>query len=181
MEYKRLCDMPYYKECAPVVEGMGLRLVSIRIEGGKNGKVSCVVTPQAGRALGVDECAKVHRVLLNRMEALLETDDIAMELSSPGIERNIRNAAEFELFTGFDVRLLIRAARDKQDEGKDKKTGERCIESVEMWVKGKIGKAQGEEAVVIAEGSKEITVPYSDIAKARLGMDITGAKGEKNV
>lgn len=149
MNYKSLADMPYYKECAPLVEGLGYRLVSLKIE--SNGRVMAVAASPVGEAMGVDECAKVHRALLSRLEALLQRDDLAMELSSPGIERNIKNAAEFALFAGYSVRLFVRRGEEEGGE----------------WMLGKIHSAD-EAAVTIEDTEDGMRVLYSDIVKAKL-------------
>lgn len=149
MNYKSLADTPYYKDCAPLVEGLGYRLVSLRVE--NSGRVTAVVAAPVGDAMGVDECAKVHSALLPRLEALLSRDDLAMELSSPGIERNIKNAAEFALFTGYTVRLFVK--HNNQDAGE--------------WILGKITGAD-ETIVTIANAEGEMRLLHSDVTKAKL-------------
>lgn len=148
MNYSKLEDMPYYKECAPLIEGMGAVLVSIRVA--KSGLVSVVIAG-ASKALGVDEMASVHRALLSRMEAFLGRDDLSMEVSSPGIERNIKNAAEFALFTGRGVRIY---------------SNERG-----QWIEGQIMTAGDTSLVIKRDGGTE-EVQYSDIAKAKLQVNM---------
>lgn len=149
MEYIELKSMPYYEELSPLVEGMGYDLVSVRIEGGKSSyKVSCVIGEKKGGTLGVDDMAKVHRAILCRLEAVKNCDDIAMELSTPGIKRNVKNAAEFALFIGEKIK-----AYSKEKGG---------------WIEGKIAEAaEGSKGEVIVENeSGKVFLHYEDIAKA---------------
>ena len=94
MEYIPLKSMAYYHECAPLVEGLGYILVELKItSSGSTKKISAVIASKdAGVDIGVNDCAKVHHALLPRLEALLGTEDTYMELTSPGMERNIKNA-----------------------------------------------------------------------------------------
>lgn len=149
MDYLAFNKIPFYAECAPLVEGMGCRLVELAISPAKTTvKITAVIAPEEpGEAIGVDDCARVHRVLLPRLKALLGKDDVAMELTSPGVNRNIKNAAEFELFTGRLVRVWDKRRSD--------------------WVGGKIARS-GESSVTLqGEDGEELTVPLVEIAKAK--------------
>ena len=99
MEYNSYKNIKYYKECAALVEGMGYKLVDLKIVPAKSiTKISAIICScDPAVNIGVNDCAKVHRVLLPRLEALLGTEETSMELTSPGIEHNIKNAAEFEI------------------------------------------------------------------------------------
>lgn len=102
MEYKSQDSFPYYRECAPLVEALGYFLVELNVLNHKSGvRIYAVIAAKdSAREIGVDDCSKVHHALLPRLEALLGTDDTYMELTSPGMERNIKNAAEFVFLSG---------------------------------------------------------------------------------
>ena len=74
-------------------------------------------------------------------------DDISMEMCSPGIERTLRNAAEFEIFTGREVRVWDKNVND--------------------WVCGKIKSSDKNQVTLELEGGGEESVAYADIAKAK--------------
>lgn len=149
MEYISYKNIKYYDECEPLVEGLGYKLVDLKIVPAKNiTKISAVVSPNnPNENMGVNDCAKVHRVLLPRLEALLGTDDISMELTSPGIEHNIKNAAEFSVFIGREVRVWD---KEKSD-----------------WVSGKIETANEKSVTMEIENGEKITILYENIAKAK--------------
>ncbi len=148
MDYIAFESIPHYSECALLVEGLGYRLVELKIVPAKTvTKISAVITSKdPEKNIGVDDCAKVHHALQPRLEALLKTEDTAMELTSPGIDRNIKNAAEFKLFTGRTVRVWSRTVND--------------------WIGGRITGAD-EKAVTMETESGMKTVVYDDIAKAK--------------
>jgi ribosome maturation factor RimP len=64
----------------------------------------CVDRRGGVQAMGVAECAELHRAVLPRLELLYAPAGLSMEVSSPGIERNIKDASEFEFFIGRRVR-----------------------------------------------------------------------------
>ena len=153
MEYTSYKSVKYYDECAALVEGMGYKLVELKIVPSKNTtKISAMIAsvdPEVN--IGVNDCAKVHRVLLTRLEALLGTEDTMMELTSPGIEHNIKNAAEFSVFAGRAVRVWDKTVTD--------------------WVSGKIKSADDKSVILEAEDGKEFSVSYENIAKAKFNYN----------
>ena len=149
MDYISFDSIPHYAECAPLVEGLGYYLIELKIVPAKNvTKISAVIAAkEPEKDIGVEDCARVHHALQPRLEALLKTEDTAMELTSPGIDRNIKNAAEFAFFTGREVRVWSRTVND--------------------WVGGIIKEADKTSVTVETESGETRTVPYEDIAKAK--------------
>ena len=149
MDYTAYKDVKFYSNCAPLVEGMGFKLVELKIIPGKTiTKISAMIAstnPEAN--ISVDDCAKVHRALLPRLEALLGTEETSMELTNPGIEHNIKNAAEFSVFIGRNVRIWDKTVTD--------------------WVGGKILSADDKSVTLETENGESKTVSFEDIAKAK--------------
>ena len=150
MEYIPLHSFQHYDECSKLVDGMGYYLVELKITPQK-GVVqvqSVVACKNPGENISVNDCARVHRQLLERLEELLGTDDISMELSSPGMERNIKNAAEFPFFVGRKIRVWDKEKTD--------------------WVGGVLVSADEKSVVLKMEESEETrTVSLENIAKAK--------------
>ena len=140
--------MPHYSECAPLVDGLGYTLVELKIGPGKGvTKISAVIASKDPSVdIGVNDCSKVHHALLPRLEAILGTDDTYMELTSPGMERNIKNAAEFSVFTGREVRVWDKTVTD--------------------WVGGKIVSAD-DKSVTLEKNGQNQTISFENIAKAK--------------
>jgi ribosome maturation factor RimP len=91
---------------APVLSGMGYALVELAV-GRRKGitLVSVVIFRREG--VGVDDCAAVSELLLPRLETMESLPDVSLEVSSPGIERTIRDAGEYAIFQGRGVRILV--------------------------------------------------------------------------
>ena len=149
MEYTSLENTPHYKECAALTSELGYVLVELReVPQHKAVHVLVVISAKdASSQIGVNDCAKIHRALLPRLEVLLETDNIYMEVTSPGMERNIKNAAEFALFLGREVRVWDKTVTD--------------------WVGGKIVSSDSEGVSLECGGNEIKKIMFTDIAKAK--------------
>ncbi len=149
MEYIPYSKIKYYSDCAPLVEGLGYKLVDLKIVPAKTvTKISAMITGKdPAQNIGVNDCAKVHRALLTRLEALLGTEETTMELTSPGIEHNLKNAAEFSVFTGREVRVWDKTVND--------------------WVGGIITAADDKSVTLKNEQGSEQTITFENIAKAK--------------
>lgn len=152
MEYIALKTMPYYEQCSSLVDGMGYSLVSIKVIPAKGQmKVEAVITykENISDGIGINDCAKVHRLLLPRVEALLQGQDVYMEVTSPGMERHIKNAAEFILFKGKNLKVWDVQLSD--------------------WIQGKVVTSDDSSLTLeIMENSQTRVIPYEQIAKAKL-------------
>ena len=149
MEYIAFDDVPHYSECAPLVEGLGYHLIELKIVPAKTiTKILAVIAPkEPDKNISVNDCSRVHHALLPRLEALLGTDNTSMELTSPGIDRNVKNAAEFSLFIGRAVRVWSKTISD--------------------WIGGKIVSADETALTMETEKGESVTVPYGEMAKAK--------------
>lgn len=150
MEYISLQTLTHYSDCQPLVDGLGYILVDLKIIPAKSTvKISAVIASKdITKDIGVEDCSKVHHALLPRLQALLGTEDTYMEVTSPGMDRNIKNAAEFELFVGHEVRVWDKEVSD--------------------WVGGIIKTADSKSVTLTNQETKENkTVSFENIAKAK--------------
>ncbi|MGL4985861.1 MAG: ribosome maturation factor [Treponemataceae bacterium] len=149
IDYTPLESMPLYNDCNPLICGLGYAIVELRMSKTKSQYLIRVVINHGNSVdpVGIDDCAKVHRSLLVHLEVLLKTQEVFIEVTSPGAERLIKNAAEIPLFKGRNIRLWD---TEKSD-----------------WVCGKIVTCT-EQSVIIEENKVEITIPLTKIAKAKL-------------
>ena len=153
MEYIPLDSYPHYTECEKIVSGLGFHLVELKIspQNGVTQILATITGKDASVNIGVNDCSRVHKVLLPALEEILGTDNTYMELTSPGMERNIKNAAEFPLFLGREIRVYDKTVTD--------------------WVGGVL-KAADSESVTLEEpkedGSVETkSISLENIAKAK--------------
>ena len=163
MEYIALDKIPHFSECSPLVTGLGYALVELRVISNHGTfQVRAVITHLTSgetEGIGINDCAKVHRLLLPRLEALLKSQEVYMEVTSPGMERLIKNAAEFSLFLGKHARIW------------DTQVGD--------WVHGVIHSSDSKNLILELSEKKDAhnssvsaaeqrVIPFEQIAKAKL-------------
>ena len=146
MEYVQKEAVPYFTDYEQLVAGLGYKLMDLQIIRQKSlWLVKAVIYNKSG--VGIDDCSKVHRVLLSRAEVLLNSQDIQMEVSSPGLNRVIKNAAEFQAFIGENIKVL----------------GVSCSD----WLEGELLAADTTGIRVNVSGEQR-DIRYADIKKAKL-------------
>jgi ribosome maturation factor RimP len=137
------------------LQGMGFELVDARASGG--GRHLTVFIDRPG-GITVDHCADVSRQL-SRVFEVEGIDYDRLEVSSPGLDRPLRKAADFERFAGSRVDVKMRM---KDADGRKRYTG---------LLKG----VRDGAAVVDVEG-REVALNLDDMDKARLVPDLLGTR-----
>jgi len=88
----------------PVVAGMGYELVDLQSSNG--GRLLRLFIDKAG-GVGLEDCAAVSRQL-SRVFEVEGVDYDRLEVSSPGLDRPLRKASDFERFAGQRAELKMR-------------------------------------------------------------------------
>ena len=88
----------------PVVAGMGYELVDVQVSSG--GRLLRVFIDKAG-GINLDDCAALSRQLA-RVLPVEGIDYERLEVSSPGLDRPLRKAADFVRFAGQRAELRMR-------------------------------------------------------------------------
>jgi len=141
-----------FAELEPLLAGAGLTLVDISASRrGSSATVRATVYRPEGT--GTDECAAAHRLAYPRIQLLLGTEDVSLEVASPGIDRALRTAREWRVFAGRRVKVLLKAGGD--------------------WISGRI-KGSDERGVVIERVDGELSIELAAVAKARLDSSREG-------
>ena len=94
----------------PTIEGMGFRLVRLRLMGGK--RITLQIMAERGPdmdgagTMEVEDCARLSRAL----SAVLDVEDpiereYSLEVSSPGIDRPLTRLEDFARWEGYEARL----------------------------------------------------------------------------
>ena len=82
----------------PAIEAAGYRLVRMRLIGGKRNTLQ-VMAERPDGGMDVDDCAVLSRKLSEVLEAADPiAEEYVLEVSSPGIDRPLTDAADFERF-----------------------------------------------------------------------------------
>ncbi|GAA0470350.1 MULTISPECIES: ribosome maturation factor RimP [Tatumella] len=131
------------------VEALGYELVGIEFVRGRVSTLRIYIDSENG--INVDDCADVSR----QVSAVMDVEDPVtvaynLEVSSPGLERPLFNAAHYQRFTGDEVSLVLRIA----------------VQNRRKW-QGIIKAVEGEMVTVTVEGNDEVFA-LSNIQKANL-------------
>ena len=146
MEYIAPEKVPYFGDCEPLISGLGYSIVELNVFRKQSSwQIKLVITGPAG--VGIADCSKVHKSLLPRLEAILATEDMYVEVASPGLDRIFKNAAEFSVFEGKQVKVWNTDISD--------------------WIQGKIVSSDS-SSVRLETDKGETDIPYIKIAKAKL-------------
>jgi len=92
------------------IDGTGMFVVDITVKSG--GKV--FVEVDKAPAVSISELASINRFLEHYFEG--ETDDIEMRVSSPGLDRPLRHARQFDKYKGHDVKVVLHDGRAVEGE-----------------------------------------------------------------
>jgi len=134
----------------PAVAAAGFELVGIEfVRAGKHSTLRVFIDHEEG--ISVDDCADVSY----QVSAVLDVEDpinteYNLEVSSPGLERPLFNAAHYERFLGEEVSVQLTAAVMNRRN-----------------FKAQIAAVDGEK-VTFAIGDESLTVPVNAIKKANL-------------
>src|SRR5918999_3056194 len=94
----------------PVLEGMGYRLVRVRI----SGLAGCTVQIMAERpdgAMSIEDCEAVSRALSPVLDVADPIDRAyRLEISSPGIDRPLVRRSDFERYAGHLLKVEMAVA-----------------------------------------------------------------------
>lgn len=139
---------------SPAVQAAGYRLVRLRLMGGKR-KTLQVMAERPDGGMDVDDCAQLSRRLSEVLEAADPiADEYVLEVSSPGIDRPLTAAVDFERFAGHEARIELQ----EPIEGRRR-------------FKGTIAGLQNGDVVIetpAEQGLQRVLLPLSGIAEAKL-------------
>lgn len=98
---------------APTLEAMGFQLVRVKLVGAQRPVLQIMFERDTGGAphdggITVEDCAEVSRAV----SAVLDVEDpiasaYRLEVSSPGIDRPLTKAADFERFKGYEAKVEL--------------------------------------------------------------------------
>jgi ribosome maturation factor RimP len=140
---------------APVLEGLGYRLVRVRI----SGLAGCTVQIMAERPDGtmtIEDCESASRALSPVFDVAEPVDRAyRLEVSSPGIDRPLVRRSDFDRYSGHVVKVEMAAPI----------AGRRRFRGVLVGTAGEAARLRREDA---AADEAEVTLPIADMAEAKL-------------
>jgi ribosome maturation factor RimP len=109
----------------------------------------------AEESVSVVDCERVSRDL----SAVLDVEDViptayTLEVSSPGLDRPLRGAADYQRFAGRRAKIVMREAVDGQ-----------------MFFKGRLGGVDAAEVLIDTDDGRRHRVPLAAITRANLEVE----------
>lgn len=183
---------------APLIAGLGYEVVHVEVQTHRQKTLRLFIDffdQTGGRGVGIEDCVKVTRALDEALDQSSEIEGIfhgayELEVSSPGVDRPLRQTKDFQRFAGKLARLHTFRALSEEEMGnkayfaKNPKQknfigvlkgvvegsgAERILLSVgEIGGEKKGKKSKAEKARDESKAEQEITIPLSLISKANL-------------
>jgi ribosome maturation factor RimP len=144
------------------LEPLGLELFELQQRGTKSRPVLDVrIEKLDGSRITVDDCARASRAIEAKLdEGGTVSERYVLEVSSPGVERPLRNARDWAKFTGRDA-IVSADATDSSE----------ALSSKEIKIAGIEGES-GKEIVVMEDASGSgLRIPLVAITRARLAFN----------
>ena len=140
----------------PAIEGLGFRLVRVRVTG-LNGCTVQIMAERPDGTMGIEDCEEVSRAV----SPLLDLEDpigrpYHLEISSPGIDRPLARRSDFERWAGHEAKIEMTVLT----------RGRKKFRGVVIGVEGDA--AVIERADARADEDKRVLLPLREIGEARL-------------
>ena len=145
------------RQLEEVLDGLSFDLLEFVVSRHR-GSVRVRVVIFKGLSISTDDCTKVHRAVMPRLELAYGGQDIYLEVSSPGIDRLIKDGSEFAHYKGRGVRCYRTDISD--------------------WTAGILQSAD-EKGIVIETEEGTLRLEFEIIAKARLANKVGADGGSK--
>jgi ribosome maturation factor RimP len=146
----------------PVIADLGCRLVRVRISG-LNGMTVQIMAERPDGTMAVEDCERISRDI----SPVLDVEDpisreYHLEVSSPGIDRPLTRAADFDVHAGQVAKIEMAVAI----------AGRKRFRGIILGLReGKVGmrlETGGAAAATDAGEAGEVWLPAADIAEAKL-------------
>jgi ribosome maturation factor RimP len=141
---------------APVLTGMGYRLVRVRVSAAQSRTVQIMAERPDG-TMGIEDCEAASRALSPVFDVEDPIDrEYRLEVSSPGIDRPLVRRSDFERYAGHEAKIEMTFAQD----------GRKRFRGILTGVEGEAAKLRRKDA---AEGEPvDVALPIAEMAEARL-------------
>lgn len=135
----------------PTAETLGFRVVRVRVSGNRRKRLQIMAERLSDGHMGISDCTRLSRAL----SPVFDLEDPVqgeydLEISSPGIDRPLMSAEDFQRFLGHEAKLETAA----------------MVDGRRRW-KGQIKAVEGDVVVLDAEGA-EARLNIAQLSEARL-------------
>jgi ribosome maturation factor RimP len=140
----------------PVIEGLGYRLVRVRVSG-TDGCTVQVMAERPDGSMTIDDCETASRALSPVLEEFDPIDRAyRLEISSPGIDRPLVRKSDFERYANNVVKIEMAVAAH----------GRKRFRGMLLGVEGDMARVERDDAK--PEEEKNVLLRIEDIAEAKL-------------
>ena len=156
-----------FLELQEFASALGLVVVDVSKSVRSTSDVHVSITiARKGSDVNIDDCENFHRAVQPFLELKLGRDALSMEVSTDGIQRNIKDFHEFEIFEGRYCRIYS--------------------SKYSSWVEGTITNP-GEKSLVLSDylitdsgiGGELLEMGFDEIQKAKLDFKWEGPEEKK--
>lgn len=140
----------------PVIEQLGYRLVRVKISGADGCTVQIMAERPDGTML-IEDCETVSRGLSPALEATDPVDRAyRLEISSPGIDRPLVRASDFDRYAGHIARIEMQVPVE----------GRKRFRGTVLGAEGTLARLRRDD--VPAGEQPDVMLPIEDMAEAKL-------------
>lgn len=149
--YMELIENRIKEIARSIADSYGVEIVDVEMKGNlRKPTVQVFIDKEGG--VNLDDCERFSRAL----STVLDVEDpirtpYVLEVSSPGLDRPLKNIGDFEKNTGKLVRVITRTDIDKQN-----------------FFVGRITGVSGSTIALELEKGKTVGIDFNNISKARL-------------
>ncbi|MBN2323903.1 MAG: hypothetical protein JXQ30_09220 [Spirochaetes bacterium] len=145
-----------FDEVSRIAEPLRITVVECAVKRGKNGITLTVVIDMPG-GVRISDCEKISRMFASRIDVLGlgGLENYSLQVTSPGIGRELKSRREYEIFRGKKVRVTLLHPLDKTNTKRD------------IVVRGELLGIEG-ETVSIAGEEGVLSIPFSSIKRTKL-------------
>ena len=97
----------------PALEDLGFRLVRVQMMGRDTSQTVQIMTERPDGTITIDDCEQISRQLSPLLDAFDPVPSAyRLEISSPGIDRPLVRASDFEDWAGYEAKIELRELLD---------------------------------------------------------------------
>lgn len=138
----------------PIIEAAGMELVEVELAGSRRRRILRIFIDKPG-GVSVEDCAQISR----QVSDILDMEDpiegrYVLEVSSPGLDREVKSEADYQRYRGRMVRVITSTP----------------IEGTNVYI-GRLMGFDG-QSLWVDVGDKTIDIPLETISKARLEPEV---------
>lgn len=131
----------------PLLKVYGYCIVELKMKQIRDGSLRVHLVIHNPSGVTVKDCSEVYKAIMPVISVAMDTQDVHIEVSSPGVSRSISEGRELACFIGQDVAFMYSDGTE--------------------WTEGRLLDA-GPDEIRVLRGETETHVPLSDLKKAKL-------------